>query len=168
MTWVVRAESPADRADIHALVGACFPTDAEARLIDSLRAARRLTISLVAEDEGRILGHVAFSPVTAANGAVGLGLAPVAVAEAFRRRGMADELISRGLAIGREANYGWVVVLGEPQYYRRFGFQPARDWGLADEYAGGEAFQAIELKPGGLPRGAGLVRYAPEFAVFAE
>jgi putative acetyltransferase len=55
-------------------------------------------------------------------------------------------------------------VLGEPAYYARFGFRPAAEFGLTDEYGGGQAFQAVELAAGGLPAGAGLVRYAPEFA----
>jgi putative acetyltransferase len=62
------------------------------------------------------------------------------------------------------ANFGWVVVLGEPAYYARFGFRPASEFGLSDEYRGGSAFQAMELIDGALPAGAGLVRYAHEFA----
>jgi putative acetyltransferase len=57
-----------------------------------------------------------------------------------------------------------VVVLGGPAYYRRFGFTAAAGWGLADEYGGGDAFQVLEIRAGAIPRGAGLVRYAPEFA----
>ena len=63
-----------------------------------------------------------------------------------------------------EPGFGWVVVLGEPEYYSRFGFRPASAFGLSDEYGGGPAFQAVELVAGALPVGAGLVRYAPEFA----
>ena len=59
------------------------------------------------------------------------------------------------------------MVLGEPGYYGRFGFQPAPGLGLSDAYGGGDAFQVIELLPGGIPVGAGLVRYAPEFALVA-
>ncbi len=57
------------------------------------------------------------------------------------------------------------MVLGEPAYYSRFGFRPAPEFGLSDQYGGGSAFQVIELVPGALPVGAGLVRYAPQFAV---
>ncbi len=64
-----------------------------------------------------------------------------------------------------EAGYGWVVVLGEPGYYRRFGFVPAAQFGLQDEYGGGCAFQVLQLIGGSLPRNAGLVRYGPEFAL---
>ncbi len=68
-----------------------------------------------------------------------------------------------GLAACRSAGFAWAVVLGSPAYYARFGFRPAAAAGLADEYAGGPAFQCMELTPGGLPIGPGLVRYAPEF-----
>ena len=68
-----------------------------------------------------------------------------------------------GLDAGRRAGFGFVVVFGEPAYYERFGFAAARGWGLLDDYGGGDAFQALELRPGGIPCGAGLVRYGEEF-----
>jgi putative acetyltransferase len=80
---------------------------------------------------------------------------------------MAESLIRAGLDACRERGFGWVVVLGEPQFYSRFGFRPAAEFGLWDEYGGGDAFQALELATGALPVNAGLVRYAPEFASLA-
>jgi putative acetyltransferase len=160
----IRAERVDDAAAIYAVHAGSFPTDAEARLVELLRAADRLPVSLVAEVGGVVVGHVAFSPVTASSGAAGAGLAPVAVAEAHRRRGVAAELVRAGLEACRDAGFGWAVVLGEPAYYGRFGFRPACEFGLCDEYGGGPAFQAVELVCGALPAGAGLVRYAPEFA----
>jgi putative acetyltransferase len=160
----IHPERPGDAASIRAVHAASFPTDLEARLVDLLRAADRLPVSLVAEVSGMVIGHIAFSPVTAASGAIGAGLAPVAVSEPYRRKGIAAELIRAGLEACRVAGFGWAVVMGEPAYYSRFGFRPAADFGLSDEYGGGPAFQVIELVPGALPRGSGLVRYAPEFA----
>jgi putative acetyltransferase len=151
-------------AAIHAVLAASFPTDLESRLVDLLRGAGRLRVSLVAEVDGALVGHIAFSPVTAATGALGVGLAPVAVAERHRRRGIAAALVRAGLEACRADGFGWEVVMGEPGYYSRFGFRPASEFGLSDEYGGGQAFQVIELVAGGLPVGAGLVRYAPEFA----
>lgn len=160
----IHPERPGDAAAIHAVHAACFPTDLESRLVDLLRGAGRLSVSLVAEVGGAIVGHVAFSPVRAGSGAVGVGLGPVAVTEPHRRRGIAAGMVKAGLEACRAAGFGWAVVMGEPAYYSRFGFRPASDFGLSDEYGGGQAFQAIELVPGVLPIGAGLVRYAPEFA----
>jgi putative acetyltransferase len=151
-------------AAIHGVHTASFPTDLESRLVDLLRGADRLPVSLVAEVDGAVVGHIALSPVTAASGAVGVGLAPVAVTEPHRRRGIAAALVRAGLEACRADGFGWAVVMGEPAYYSRFGFRPAAEFGLSDEYGGGQAFQAIELVPGALPVGAGLVRYAPEFA----
>lgn len=167
MRWL-RPETSADHSAIHALLVECFPTDAEARLVDELRAAQRLWVSYVAEVDGQIVGHVAFSPVSTASGAIGIGLAPLAVQQTHRRRGVAADLVTAGLAACRALNCRWSVVLGDPAYYARFGYQPASQFGLSDEYGGGEAFQVLELHPQGIPRNAGLVRYAPEFAVFSE
>ena len=162
---VVRPERPDDVPTMRAVHAASFPTDLEARLVDLLRAAGRLSISLVAEVDGTIVGHVGFSPVTTATGVIGAGLAPIAVLASHRRQGIAARLIEAGLAACRESGFGWTVVLGEPGYYGRFGFKPASAFGLSDEYGGGPAFQVIELIAGQLPVGAGLVRYSPEFAM---
>lgn len=160
----VRSELPSDRVDIHALHVASFPTEAEAVLVDRLRASGSLVVSLVAVGEKQILGHAAFSPVRTESTADGVGLGPVAVLPEYRWRGIGAVLIRRGLEHCEQRGLGFVVVLGDPQYYQRFGFQPASRFGLRDEFGGGDAFQVLELRPGGLPPEGGLVRYAPEFA----
>jgi len=144
-----------------------FPTTAEARLVDALRAGGHLSISLVAQEDEMIVGHVAMSPVTVAGARAGLGLGPVAVVPERQQRGIGHRLISQGLAVARGLGMGLVVVLGKPAYYGRFGFKPAAEFGLTDEYGGGQAFQVLELRPGAVPRGAGLVQYAAEFALVA-
>ncbi len=161
----IRPERPGDAAAIHAVHAAAFSTDDEARLVDALREAGHARISLAAEEDGRIVGHVAFSPVTidgSSSGSEGLGLAPVAVIPSQQRRGIGSALIREGLAICRKEGYSFVVLLGHPEYYPRFGFQRASDFGLANEYGADEAFMVLELAPGSLPLG-GLVKYGPEF-----
>jgi putative acetyltransferase len=160
----IRPEAPGDIDDIHHVHTVSFPTSLEAKLVDALRDSGRLRISLIAEENGAVVGHVAFSPVTLAGSAGGIGLGPVAVLPGFRRRGIADKLIRAGLAQCTE-QFGFAVVLGDPRYYRRFGFLPAAQWKLSDEYGGGDAFQAMELAPGTIPRNGGVVRYAPEFSM---
>jgi putative acetyltransferase len=162
----VRQEHPGDLDGIHALHTASFPTVGEARLVDALRAVGRLRISLVAVEGDEVVGHIAFSPVTLEGTAGGLGLGPLAVRVGHRRRGIAGALVHDGLASCRAAPF--VVVLGDPHYYGRFGFLPAREWNLQDEYAGGDAFQALELIRGSIPLGGGLVRYSPEFAALGD
>jgi putative acetyltransferase len=165
MSGSIREERVEDVDAIRAVNVSAFETDAEAQLVDALRDAGRLTISLVAELDGRVVGHIAFSPVTAANGARGLGLAPLAVMLLHQKQGVGATLLRAGLAAARAAGAPFVVVLGEPAYYGRFGFTAAPAQGLSDEYGGGDAFQVIELRPAGVPRDAGLVRYAPEFGM---
>jgi putative acetyltransferase len=164
---LIRPELTGDLAAIYAVQASAFPTDAEARLVDALRAAGRLSVSLVAEDGGRIVGHVAFSPVSLAETAGGLGLAPVAVTPDRQRRGIGGRLVREGLAAATAAGTAFVVVLGHPNYYPRFGFRRAAEVGLTNEYGADEAFMALELRPGSLPAAGGLVRYGPEFAAWA-
>ncbi len=159
----IRPEHPDDVPAISALVTACFPTDAEARLVGLLRAAGALSVSLVAVEAHAIVGHVALSPVTTGAGDQGFGLAPVCVADSHRERGIAARLIRAALDAARSAGFGWGVVLGEPAYYSRFGFRPASAFALHDAYGGGDAFQAIEFTTGALPINAGRVSYAPQF-----
>jgi putative acetyltransferase len=166
----IRPELADDANEIHHLVASAFPTEAEVFLVDELRGSGALTVSLVAVDDDtdhRIVGYVAFSPVTSSDHRRGVGLAPVAVAATHRRRGIAAQLIDAGLGNCRELGFEYAVVLGAPDYYRRFGFEAAKDHGLTDEYQGGEAFQVLALRPDGVPRDAGVVRYAPPFQTFA-
>jgi putative acetyltransferase len=156
----IRHERAGDRDAIHDLHAACFPTEAEAILVDRLRSASDIAISLVAKEEGWIVGHVLFSPMAAPF--LALGLAPVAVAEGCRRRGIAAKLIAQGLAEAKEAGWGGVFVLGESHYYSRFGFSAELAAGFASPYAGPH-FMALALQ-GMLPHHAGRVDYAPAFA----
>jgi len=167
-----RSELPDDQPGIRKVHCAAFPGEGEANLVDLLRAAGHLPISLVALIGGEVIGHAGFSPVSTVtpttSGGLGAGLAPLGVLPSFQRQGVGAALVETGLAACRTSGFSWVVVLGDPAYYVRFGFQPAPDFGLSDEYGGGAAFQVLELVPGTLPTGAGLVRYAPEFASLAE
>ena len=161
----IRPENPSDKEAILAVHVASFPTAAEGQLVDSLRASGHLSISLDGVIDNEVVGHVAFSPVAVSGVADGIGLAPVAVRLEFRRCGIAERLIRTGLAEYQRLGGGFVVVLGDPSYYRRFGFSPAIQWGLKDEYGGGEAFQAIEIRAGSIPSGGGVVRYSSEFTM---
>jgi putative acetyltransferase len=163
----VRAERADDQAVIHALHTAAFGGPAEADLVDALRGAGRLDISLVGTNPAReVVGHVAFSSATLSGAANGLGMAPVAVREDTRCQGLAAALIRAGLAAAEEGGCGWVVVLGSPAYYGRFGFKAASTRVLLDEFGGGDAFMVLECREGALPEAGGLVRYAPEFDVW--
>lgn len=162
---MILQEQAGHQAGIRAVLLDAFPTPAEADLVDALRVNGHLALSLVEERAQQVIGHVAFSPVaTEPPTRDGWGLAPVAVLPDFQRRGVANALIEAGLEHGRETGIPFVVVLGEPSYYGRFGFQPASGFGLASEYDAGDAFMALELQPAGLETVGGLVRYLPEFS----
>lgn len=115
----IRPETPADIGPIARLLDAAFGDPAESRLVEALRADGDLALSLVAEDAGSIVGHLALSPVAASFPA--LALAPVAVAPGRQRRGIGAALIAAAQARHPEAT---LIVLGDPAYYRRFGFRP--------------------------------------------
>jgi len=170
MPCTIRLELPDDIAGIRRVHEAAFPTAGEARLVDLLRERGLAVVSLVAEAAGEIVGHVLFSPVRVegpqanmAGDAPGLGLAPLAVLTNWQSRGIGGRLIRAGLAACRELSAPFVVVLGEPEYYGRFGFVRASPFGLGNEYGADAEFMVLELRPGGLPTGGGLVRYCDEF-----
>jgi putative acetyltransferase len=135
--------------------------------VDVLRAAGKVTLSLVAVLEGKIVGHILFSTVTidsAAGSTSAIGLAPMAVLPEHQRRGIGSMLVREGLDACRAAGHRAVIVLGHPEYYPRFGFVRASRFGLTWEHeVQDEAFMAIELVPGALAGGPGVVRYQPEF-----
>ena len=129
---VIRSERPDEAAAIAALVASAFDRAAEAELVAALRAQGALWLSLVAELDGRIVGHVALSPV-AVDGRTGagrwLGLAPLAVAPAHQRAGIGRRLVGEAVAQAAAGGAGAVFVLGEPGYYGALGFAPAADLG---------------------------------------
>ena len=148
---------------------AAFPSPLESRLVDALRAAGKAVVSLVAELDGSVIGHVLFSDVSIARGARrGIGLAPVAVLPRVQRRGIGTRLIHAGLTRVAELGYDVAVVLGEPAYYRRFGFETAGRFGLTNDYGAEEPFMALALRPDGLLGASGRVTYQPEFGLVAS
>lgn len=163
---LIRAEEPGDRDAIDAVHVAAFGRPDEARLVDRLRESGQHAVSLVALAGGAVVGHILFSPVRIDGlgpQQPGAGLAPLAVVSAHRRRGIGGRLVEAGLAACRGGGYCAAVVLGDPGFYGRFGFVPAREFGLSSEYDAPEHFMAIELRPRALAGAKGMVRYAEAF-----
>jgi putative acetyltransferase len=161
----VRYESDEDVQAIYQVNLAAFARTAEADLVQALRKTAEPFFSFVAEYDHEVVGHVAFSPVTIGGVHRGLGLAPMAVKPFIQRRGVGAALINASLQSLREKQCAWVVVLGHPSYYPRFGFRPAHEHGIACEYRMlPEAFMALELVPNALEKITGVVRYHPAFA----
>lgn len=162
----IRDEEERDHAAVYALNAAAFETPAEARLVEALRARAHPVVSLVAEADGTVAGHILFSPVTVAEhpGSRIMGLAPMAVAPEHQRQGIGSSLVRAGLERCREIGFGAVVVLGHPGYYPRFGFQPASRFGLACPYdVPDDVFMATEIRPGYLHGVSGTAAYHPAF-----
>lgn len=164
----IRDESPADFEPVRDLLAAAFGGGSEVRLVDRLRASGRVALALVAEDAGRVLGHMLFSPISIETGGGkacnAMALAPLAVHPAFQRLGIGSALVSTGLARLRETACGRVLVLGDPAYYPRFGFQPAARFGVRCPFpAPEEAFMALELSPGAFAGCTGMAAYGPAF-----
>lgn len=166
----IRAESPRDLAQVYAVLARAFPSDAEARLVDSLRGETDPQISLVAEDErGVVTGHILFTPVeihSPAGPSTALGLGPMAVSPPLQREGIGSRLVEAGLAECRRLGELVVVVLGHPLYYPRFGFQPAWDFELYYQTRGpNPGFMVREIEPGAIAGRRGEVTY---HALFSE
>lgn len=161
---LIRDEREADRTAIFNLNAAAFPTDAEARLVDALRSRAHPTVSLVAEnEEGIIVGHILFSPVTLREhpDRFLMGLAPMAVLPDRQRSGIGSALVRAGLKSCAALGAGAVVVLGHPDYYPKFGFVPSIGFGVVSTYdVPPEVFLALELKPGTLDGGGTVVYHA--------
>ena len=163
----IRTELPDDRDEIRNVHLHAFDTDAEARLVDQLRDTGIDLISLVAEEQGLIIGHILFSPVTLDGSVRIAGLAPMAVLPDWQRKGVGTRLVNEGLQACGEAGYEAVVVLGHPDYYPRFGFVPSAAFGIDSEYdVPPEVFMVKELREGILNGNPGTARYHPVFNEF--
>lgn len=129
-----------------------FAPEDVAGLVDELRANGNLALSLVAELDGEVVGYIGFTPVTfepAQPGLKALQLSPLAVLPAFQRRGIGGALVLEGLERCRTLRVDAVFLLGHPAYYPRFGFRPAREFGVhyQDDR---DPFMGIELSDGAL------------------
>lgn len=165
---VIRAETEADHSAVRQVNERAFSRVDEADLVDALRKNAQPQISLVAELDGQVVGHILFSPVSIESEAsrfTALGLAPMAVLPEFQNQAIGSELVWRGLEACRSLGHDVVVVIGHPEYYPRFGFVPAKQKGLSCEYpVPDEVFMIVELREGALAGRKGVVKYGPEFS----
>src|SRR5215813_14518101 len=165
---MIRKENAADIPAIRQVNERAFGQPDEAKLVDALRANGKAIISLVAESEGQIVGHILFSPVTlepANRELFALGLAPMAVLPEFQNQGIGSLLVRAGLDECRKQGCDFVAVLGHPAYYPRFGFVPSINFNIKSEYdVPDEVFMLLELRDGALSGCSGIVKYQPEFA----
>jgi putative acetyltransferase len=166
MSITIRPETPADHEAIRQVNRLAFGQNAEAQLVDALRDDGHVRASLVAEKEGKVVGHILFSElpiVTQARTMASLALAPLAVFPEYQNQGIGSELVRRGLDLCRELGHHSVIVVGHPDFYGRFGFSAERASHLNSPFSGNEFFMAVELVPGALQEVSGRVAYPPPF-----
>jgi putative acetyltransferase len=166
-TVVIRPEGPVDADAIRRVVDRAFGRTDEAGLVEALRDEEALAVSLVAEVAAAVVGHVAFSPVVITDDGAdieALCLAPLAVLPSHQNQGIGTRLIEAGLQSCRSTDCGFVVVLGDPEYYGRRGFAATEPFDIRCPYdAPRGAFRVHELRTGALAETRGIVRYHPAF-----
>ncbi len=164
---IIRNEKPSDYKDVYSVNKLAFEQEGEADLVKRLRKIKP-HISLVAEKNNEIIGHIFFSPVTIEptdENFNAVGLAPMAVLPEFQNQSVGSALVKCGLEECKNQNFDACFVLGHPEYYPRFGFQTAKENGFDCEYeVPNEVFMVLELKPNSLKDRTGTVKYDVEFA----
>ena len=160
----VRNEKESDCTIISEVITLAFKNDPhgdgrEAEIVELMREDSALSISLVAEVDNKIVGHIAFSKVTINDAFIDwYGLAPVSITPKYQNQGIGSRLIEEGLKLLKKLNAKGCVLLGEPDYYQRFGFTADERLILPDVPA--EYFQALSFN-GSIP--AGTVKYHQAF-----
>jgi putative acetyltransferase len=162
-----RQEEPGDQIAIRRVNEHGFGGGQEADLVDALRQVNAIVLSMVAVDGKDIIAHVLFTEVLVTQAdtqLAALGLGPMAVLPWHQRKGIGTQLLKIALDKCRRLDYDFVVVLGHPEFYSRFGFSPAKPYGFSCEFdAPDEAFMVLELRENGLAGRSGIVHYRDEF-----
>jgi len=163
----IRVERTQDVSQVRVVNEGAFDQPTEADLVDKLRESCGDYLSLVAEDD-EVVGQIVFTPAIVEGSerrVVGMGLAPLAVTPDRQRQGIGSALTKRGLEILRERGCPFVIVLGHPEYYPRFGFERASAYDLTCQWEGvpDEAFMVLVFDPGVMEGVSGVARYRDEF-----
>ena len=163
----IRDERPDDVEAIREVNDKAFGQPDEGSIIDRLRENCDELTSLVALTSGQIVGHILFSPVIidGPGGSLGgMGLGPMAVLPRYQRLGIGSMLVEAGIERLREQGCPFVIVLGHPEYYPRFGFEPASGYGIKSEWdVPDEAFMVLLTDPSKMGGQSGVAKYRPEF-----
>ena len=164
----IRNEETEDYGAIRSVNEYAFGQSEEADIVDKLRISGASTRSLVAIVDAQVIGHIQFSPVGIehSGGEIeGVGLGPMAVLPDFQRQGIGSALAEAGLHEMRERAFPFVVVLGHPEYYPRFGFQPASKYEIVCQWEGvpEEAFMVLIFDKDVMQGVSGTARYREEF-----
>ena len=168
MDILIRKEAKKDYDGIFEVNKLAFGQKEESKLIDKIRNGNNFIpdLSLVAEKNGKIIGHILFSKIEISGSSKfnSLALAPMAVVPEFQKKGIGTKLIEEGIRKAKELNFETIIVLGHKDYYPRFGFQKASKWNIKCPFeVPDEAFMAMEISDNALKNKSGTVIYPPEF-----
>lgn len=164
----IRNEKADDYDGVAGINDLAFGQPIEGEIIEKIRDACEEILSLVAQKDGDIVGHILFSPVLIGNDEKdikAMGLGPMAVLPEYQQQGIGTQLVNEGIKILKNLNYHLLIVLGHPDYYPRFGFEKASIYGLIPRWEGipDEAFMVLFLDTSARKRASGVVRYRDEF-----
>lgn len=168
MNIIVRKEEEKDYPRVYEINKLAFEQENESKLIEKIRKGNNFIpeLSIVAEVDNQIVGHILFSKIQIVGDSVyeTLALGPMAVIPQFQKQGIGSLLIRKGIETAKELGFDSIIVLGHKEYYPKFGFQPASKWKIKCPFdAPDEVFMAIELVKGALEGKSGVVRYPDEF-----
>lgn len=163
---IIRHEVNADISAIDTLNCEAFDGHSEAKLVNVLRERGEIVTSLVAAYADNVVGHVVASQIKIDGNEIAIvGIGPIAVEESHRNQGIGASLMKSVIEDVKKQRYIAAVLLGNPKYYSRFGFQTARNFELDNEYGAIEEFMAIELQSNALTEICGTVQYSQAFAL---
>jgi predicted N-acetyltransferase YhbS len=164
----IRQEQKSDHKKVYEINKQAFDQENESKLIEKIRVGEGFVpeLSLVAELDGEIVGHILLSKIKIVGEAEyeSLALGPMAVVPKLQRQGIGGKLVNTGLEIAKKLGFESVIVVGHKDYYPKFGFEKASKWGIKCPFeVPDEAFMAIELVENSLKNKAGTVVYPKEF-----
>lgn len=168
MNLIIRKEEKKDYKDIFEVNKLAFGQEEESSLVEKIRNSQNFIpdLSLIAEVDYKIIGHILFSKIKISGRSIfeSLALATMAVIPKFQGRGIGTKLMKEGIKKAKELGFNSIIVLGHKKYYTRFGFMKASNWKIKCPFeVPDEAFMAIELKKNALEGKAGIVLYPDEF-----
>jgi len=161
----IREERPDDIAAIREVNRRAFGQDQEGNIVDALRTNGAALLSLVATVNGQVAGHIMYSLLTVAENVDGVALGPMAVVPEYQRQGIGTKLIGAGNRKIKDAGYPFIIVVGHAEYYPRFGFRPASEYGIKCEWdVPDEVFMLLVLNEAKMQGASGLAKYRHEFS----
>ncbi len=165
---IIREEKKQDIELIRQVNNKAFGQSQEANIVDKLRNNCPSFLSLVSELDNKVVGHILFTPViieTDKEALEGMGLAPMAVLPEHQKQGIGSKLVKEGLNKVQKSGCPFVIVLGHAEYYPKFGFEPAKQYGIRSEWkVPDEAFMIVVFDKSKLQGISGVAKYRSEFA----